>query len=211
VVSPAQNAKPRSGFSIGIGMIVLLCMGVMLLVSPWTLHMGGRPTPSLIWHGYGKLGSTKGVDSLLFVELNALSRGSQKAGKRAGFTRSDNIGGTAIVCTDKGERIPFDVRGGVDAWMDADRKPMVLHLTAPRNSTKHYSAMLYGEWLGGELGLSDHGTLASLLSAEQTKKGSGTNLTDRKAGNPVERSAIIQYARGRDFDEVCGANGGNTF
>jgi len=195
----------RSRHFIGLGTILLLCVAAMILISPWTLHMGGRPTPSLIWHGYGKMATAHGVDSTFFLELNALSRGTQRAAKRAGWTRSDNIGGTAVLCIN-GDRIPFDVWGSVDAWLDADGRPMILHLTAPKDSPTRYSATLYGGWHGGDLGLTDRGTLAPLLARGKLKSSGGSSATI-----PENRSVILQYAKPSEFEAACRAQPGSAF
>jgi len=42
--------------------------------NPWALHIGGRSTPTMTWHGVGKLQSTSGANYGLFIEVNLYVR-----------------------------------------------------------------------------------------------------------------------------------------
>jgi hypothetical protein len=39
-----------------------LVYGVVVLLDPWALHIGGRWTPLLTWSGSGKLHTKSGID-----------------------------------------------------------------------------------------------------------------------------------------------------
>jgi len=48
---------------------ILLAPGLLVLLNPWSLHMGGRWTPALTWHGVSQLHSNTGATYGLFMEL----------------------------------------------------------------------------------------------------------------------------------------------
>jgi hypothetical protein len=49
---------------------ILLVFVVHVVLNPWALHIGGRWTPAMAWHGIGKLQSTSGANYGLFTEVN---------------------------------------------------------------------------------------------------------------------------------------------
>ena len=204
---PTQRLNRGCSGRFAFLVILLGAIIVLLLITPWALRMGGRWTPALVWHGYGKTGvAGSSADSMLFLEVNPYPH----SGRGSYSGRSDNIRGTAIVCTDRGESIPFRVSGRVDAWLDADGKPMTLRLgppttpglLGPSNDTanQHYSFMLYGEWQGQQLRLSDHGSFAPVLAAIK----SGAKYPTSGGKMPVvEHSVIVEYHKKVEFDALC--------
>ncbi len=53
---------------------ILLVFVVYMVLNPWALHIGGRWTPAMTWHGVGKLQSTSGANYGLFIEVNLYVR-----------------------------------------------------------------------------------------------------------------------------------------
>jgi hypothetical protein len=70
---------------------ILLVFVVYVVLNPWALHIGGRWTPAMIWHGIGKLQSTSGANYALFIEENLYVR-PRRHNTIAG---TDNLAGTA--------------------------------------------------------------------------------------------------------------------
>lgn len=172
--------------AIVVGMISLL------FFSPWALHMGGRLTPVLRWHGYGKLGSADGVAYILFLDLNL-----SKAG--ADTSRSSNLNGSAKLCGPRLGTVSYALSGTVyRAWLSADGKRMVLHLYSPKNAQK-LDFSLEGSWQGQQLVLSDRGSLAAGFNADGSPRGVGVGMYRPRK----ESAAVIEYGSRSDFEALC--------
>jgi hypothetical protein len=61
VAKPAKPRKPGCGCLGSVSFAIMLVLALLLLLNPWSLHMGGRWTPALTWHGVGQLHSTTGA------------------------------------------------------------------------------------------------------------------------------------------------------
>jgi hypothetical protein len=81
---------------------ILFASAVFVGLNPWALHMGGRWTPALTWHGIGKLQSTSGAKYGLFSDVSSYlpSRGRSTTGGH------NNLPGTAKLCTPRERFIP---------------------------------------------------------------------------------------------------------
>src|SRR5262245_19525822 len=101
-IPAAKPAKPRK-FGCGclgsVSFAIALALGLLLLLNPWSLHMGGRLTPALVWHGVGKLYSTTGASYGLYMELYPHL---ERSGRGAHSSRK-NLEGTAKICTPGGD------------------------------------------------------------------------------------------------------------
>src|SRR5215475_4556449 len=118
--SPSSGAPPQKRRGCGcLGSItgaVVILIAVTLLIHPWALHIGGRWTPALTWHGVGKFKSTSGAHYGLFMELTVAS-------DRGRSSRS--FSGTAKMCTPQGETYPLGVDGYLKgAFFDVEGKPV---------------------------------------------------------------------------------------
>src|SRR5689334_2969969 len=69
--NPGIGTAERRKFGClgSVSFVIVLALALLLLLNPWSLHMGGRWTPALTWHGVGKLHSSTGATYGLFVEL----------------------------------------------------------------------------------------------------------------------------------------------
>ena len=135
-------------------MFVLL---VTLLLNPWAMHLGGRWTPALTWHGVGKLQSTSGASYGLFMEVSVYMRRG-----RRGMGRGQNLQGTAKLCTPQGETYPLTVNGYLKRdWLDADRKPATFYFYSSKGADPRRNFELLGAGHGQELVLEDKGNMAA--------------------------------------------------
>jgi hypothetical protein len=66
---------------------ILLVFVVYVVLNPSALHIAGRWTPAMTWHGVGKLQSTSGADYGLFIEVNLYVRSR----KRSSIAGTDNL------------------------------------------------------------------------------------------------------------------------
>jgi hypothetical protein len=200
----APARKPGCGCLGSVSGAMVLVIGVMLLLNPWSLRMGGRWTPALTWHGVGKLHSTTGATYGLFMELSPnLARG-----RRGGHGSRQNLEGTAKICTPQGEVYAMTVDGYLtDAWLDADHKPITFYLRSPKDAPPKLRADFYGSWQGRELVLDDKGSMAMSFLADGSAKGylKGMNAP------PEDTTGSLRYAAESEFASVCGERAKSSF
>lgn len=205
-----QSSASMAGKKRGCGCLgsltfaVVLVIGLMLLLNPWSLHMGGRWTPALTWHGVGKLHSSTGANYGLFMELSPHLEHSRRSG---GLGPRKNIEGTAKICTPQGEIYPMTVDGYLRAWLDADNKPITFYLRSLKDTQPKLRIDLYGSWQGQQLALDDKGSMAMSFAVDGKAKGYliGTNApAEGTTGN-------LQYATESEFAAACGAKAKSSF
>ena len=177
----------------------MLAVVAILVVNPWSLHIGGRWTPALTWHGIGQLKSSTGATYGVFIEVGP----EMHRGRGA-----SNLGGRAKLCTPQGEIYSLRVNGYLkQAWLDADGKPVTFYLRSPQDTRPKISFTLFGAWHGPELVLDDKGSMAMSFSADGGAKGylQGQN-------GPKENTAgILRYATEGEFSSVCGDKAKDSF
>jgi hypothetical protein len=200
VAGGAARPARRAG-CLGYGGILLFTIVLIVVVGhPWALHMGGRWTPAMVWHGYGKMHSSSGADYRVWMNIGPMAMASRKSGKR------ENFQGIAIVCTPQGMALTMDVTGRVDAWLDADGKAMRMSVSTQRGVTPTLSFHLYGEWEGPDLVLEDRGSLADSFRADGSPKG---YLQGPRA--PKENAQVtLRYGKHSEFEATC-RGGPSTF
>jgi len=204
--NPAVRAgKSGCGCLGSLGGVMALAIGLLLLLNPWALHMGGRWTPALIWHGVGKLHASSGATYGLYLELYP---DFPQPRRRGGFGVRKNLRGTAKICTPDGEIYALTVDGYLaGAWLDADRKPITFYLRSLADSKPKLRADFYGDWQGQELVVDDQGSMAMSFAADGKAKGylQGANA-------PAEdTTGSLRYARESEFAAVCGGKAKSSF
>jgi len=204
--NPAGSARPRK-FGCGclgsVTFAVFLALALLLLLNPWALHMGGRWTPALIWHGSGKLHSSTGATYGLFMELYPHFQQSRGGGHGS----RKNLEGTAKICTPQGEVYAMTVDGYLDAWLDADKRPITFYLRSMKDAQPRLRADLYGSWQGPELVLDDKGSMAMSFAVDGNAKGylKGTNAPSE------DTTGRLRYASESEFVSLCGAKAKSSF
>ena len=85
---------------------------VMVVLNPWALHIGGRSTPFLFWHGDGTVLSKDGKTYPLYLTFwPGRPRGIHNAGRREGKRVSADLSGTGYLCLAPGNIERLDVSG----------------------------------------------------------------------------------------------------
>lgn len=198
--APQVPSKKRGcGCFTSIGGAILFTLLVTLLVSPWSLHMGGRWTPALTWHGVGQLTSSTGAKYGMFIEVSPHLQHGRGA---------SNLDGRAKLCTPQGEMYSLTVNGYLKrAWLDADDTPITFYLRSLKDAQPKLNFDLYGAWHGQELVLDDKGTMAMSFSANGHAKGylQGQNAPKESA------AGSLRYATESEFSTVCGDKAKNSF
>ena len=204
---PANTAaKKRRGCGCfaSVAWAVLLLLAVYVLLNPWALHIGGRWTPALTWHGVGKLQSTSGANYGLFLEVNLYMRHR----RHSTSSGSKNLAGTAKLCTPQGEIYPLTVSGYIkQAWLDADRKPVTFYFASLKDAQPKLGFELLGSWQGQALVLEDRGSMAMSFAPDGRAKGylDGAN-------SPKENTTgRLHYSTESEFSSLCSAKSGSSF
>lgn len=201
-IMPLKKRRGCGCLGTASGAIVFV-LAITLLLNPWALHMGGRWTPALTWHGVGKLQSKSGATYGLFVEVSVYL-----ASGRRGTGGGKNLQGTAKLCTPQGEIYPLTVSGYLKrAWLDADRKPVTFYFRSLPGADTKLNFELLGSWQGQELVLEDRGNMAMSFAPDGRAKGylNGTNSSKENT------AGTIHYATENEFGAACSARNGNSF
>jgi hypothetical protein len=82
---------------------VVFIWAVLAALNPWALHIGGRSTPLLNWHGTGVLVAKDGKSYPLYMTFYpGRSRGAHGGGRREGKLVSGRLQGEAWLCVAPG-------------------------------------------------------------------------------------------------------------
>ena len=84
---------------------VVLCAafyGLIVALNPWALHIGGRSTPLLYWHGTGTVISKDGKTYPLYLSFWPGKPHRNGGGRREGKIWSADLDGTGWLCIKQG-------------------------------------------------------------------------------------------------------------
>jgi hypothetical protein len=85
---------------------------VIVVLNPWALHIGGRSTPLLYWHGAGTVVSKDGRTYPLYVSFwPGRPRGFSGGGRREGKRVTAAVSGNGWLCIAPGTVERMDVSG----------------------------------------------------------------------------------------------------
>jgi len=189
--APASRPARRAGCLGYSGILLLVIVLITVVGYPWALHMGGRWTPAMVWHGFGKMHSSTGADYLVWMNIGPMAMASRKSGKR------DNFQGTAMVCTPQGTALTMDVFGKMSGWLHADEVKMLV--TTRRGVRPVLTFRLSGYWKGSYLLLEDNGSLADSFRADGSPKGFAQG-----SRAPAESAQVgLQYGKQSEFEALC--------
>lgn len=84
---------------------------VMVALNPWALHIGGRSTPLLYWHGSGTVQAKGGNAYPLYVSFWPGKPLRHSGGRREGKLWSADLKGTGWLCIEPGLVQQLDLSG----------------------------------------------------------------------------------------------------
>jgi hypothetical protein len=85
---------------------------VTVALNPWALHIGGRSTPLLYWHGMGTLAGKDGKTYPLYVSFwPGRPRGNRSGGRREGKIVSARLRGSGWLCLAPGSMERMELSG----------------------------------------------------------------------------------------------------
>jgi hypothetical protein len=140
------------------GFAVVVTWALMVVLHPWALHIGGRSTPLLYWHGAGTVVAERGKALPLYVSFwPGRPQRSSGGGRREGRIVSARLQGTGWLCIAPGtvERMQLSgtMYGGYTSDSDSLLAFRLLEWRQPfaLNQAKRGFFDLAGNWRGPEL------------------------------------------------------------
>ncbi|HEY6348214.1 MAG TPA: hypothetical protein VI636_02275 [Candidatus Angelobacter sp.] len=181
-------------------LILTFLMGVVLVLAidavfaPWSFFMGGQFHWIPMWQGWGRMHTTSG-DYVLFVYMYP----------RTGTRGVAHVGGTAALCTPRGETFKLTLGADFEKNMGATTQGkhvyMYLHKrTGWFSSTASDSRPdleFHGAWHNPDIVVDDHGTLSRAFRPDGTLN--TTNLPAAKEVVPL----TLHEGKRSDFDSAC--------
>ncbi len=166
---------------------------------PWALHIGGRSTPLLYWHGAGTVVSKDGKTYPLYVTFwPGRPSGTSGGGRREGKRWSANVSGTGWLCTTPGAaemmKISGTMYGGYTSSADSLFEFRLLEWQKP--FTINYQDRGYfdlaGMWHGNELVMDRPGEQGNQF----------------KSGIFIDHATVtLHWADRAEFDAACKNSG----
>ncbi len=145
-------------------LIVLAVVGtaaawvLIVVLHPWALHIGGRSTPLLYWHGTGTLMSKDGKTYPLYVSFwPGKPQGFHGGGRRNGKIKSADLSGSGWLCVAPGSvermKLSGDMYGGYtsDAESLLDFRLLEWRKPFSINPPSRGFFDLAGQWQDGNL------------------------------------------------------------
>ncbi len=139
---------------------VTFVWGVTVALNPWALHIGGRSTPLLYWHGSGTVLSKDGKTYPLYLSFTpGRPQGIHGGGRREGKIVNGHLSGNGWLCVAPGQvermKVSGTIYGGyastggalIDFRLLEWRKPFAISFSYQRRG--YFD--LAGEFAGGDL------------------------------------------------------------
>ena len=137
---------------------VVLAWALIVALNPWALHIGGRSTPLLYWHGAGTVLAKGGKALPLYVSFwPGRPGGFHGGGRREGKTVSARLDGTGWLCTAPGVVEVMELSGTMYGGYTNDSSSLLDFRLLERrrpfaiNYQRRGFFDLAGMWRGGEL------------------------------------------------------------
>ncbi len=176
----------------GLVLVLTLVYGAMVLLNPWSIHMGGQWTPLLLWTGTGKLVTTSGTYPLL-VTFGPFGHSSRL--RLDGLRPTGGVSGWGWLCTPQGTTIRMRLYGTIyDAWRSTDGALMQFRLNErlqnfPTIRDGGY-VDLYGHWRGPQLVMDDRSAWSAPF----------------RSGRRIKQASVtLRPGSKSDFDAACAA------
>lgn len=187
--------RRRQGGGCVASLLKLLAVGIfslaaLYLLAPWAFHIGGRWTPLLTWHGYGKLQTKDGVAYPLYVSFFPASYFSQL--HREGLRPTGGLQGSGWLCTAPGVTQPLQLSGTIyGGWRTTEGSFMAFRLVEPKIIDVGQGSGFFdlaGRWQGSKLVMDDHEHV----------------LHTFRSGLRIEQASVtLDWGTYSDFRDLC--------
>lgn len=141
---------------LGVG--VFLAWALLVVLNPWALHIGGRSTPLLYWHGTGTVVAKSGKALPLYVSFwPGRPGGFHGGGRREGRIVSAQLQGTGWLCLSPGNVERMELSGTMYGGYTSDANSLLAFRLLERrspfaiNPQKRGFFDLAGTWQGPNL------------------------------------------------------------
>jgi hypothetical protein len=168
---------------------------LIVLLNPWALHIGGRPTPLLYWHGTGTVTSKDGKAYPLYVSFwPGRSQGFHGGGRREGKIIAAHLSGDGWLCIAPGRTERMQLSGTMYGGYTSDRDSLLDFrlLEWRRAFSINYQHRgffdLAGAWHGQEL-------VMDRPNEQGIKLNSGPFIDNA--------SVTLRWARYEEFEAAC--------
>ncbi|HEY2152725.1 MAG TPA: hypothetical protein VGH34_18090 [Vicinamibacterales bacterium] len=105
---------------------LVLAWAFIVALNPWALHIGGRATPLLYWHGAGTVQATSGKAFPLYVWFSpGRPGGFSTGGRREGKMVSARLQGDGWLCLAPGTVERMDVSGTMYGGYTSDSNSLL--------------------------------------------------------------------------------------
>jgi len=96
-----------------------------MALNPWALHIGGRSTPLLWWHGSGTLQSKDGKTYPLYISFFPGRPGRHNGGRREGKGWSADLDGNGWLCIAPGQIERMNLSGTMFGGYTSDANSLL--------------------------------------------------------------------------------------
>ncbi|HEY7374991.1 MAG TPA: hypothetical protein VIF57_22705 [Polyangia bacterium] len=200
--------KPLRGPVQWFALLVIVAVALSIpyaIINPWALHIGGRSTPGRQWDGLGQIQASNGGRYVLFTHLEGgapINGGRRSSYGGGSHGKSDNLHGSAELCTESGAVHTFKLTGVVDGWWTTDGAPTTIGLTggAPVKLQGGWVVAWHGAWRGPALELS---TPDNSFTEAFTPRGEIRRVTSTADAGTAR--VTLQYGSHDDFTAACRA------
>ncbi|HEY6251538.1 MAG TPA: hypothetical protein VI685_16385 [Candidatus Angelobacter sp.] len=181
--------RGRSAF-FGLILVCILVYGVVVALDPWAMHIGGRWTPFLTWHGSGKLLTKGGVGYPLYVSFYPSSHFSQL--HLDGLRPTGGLQGSGWLCTSPGVTQYMTLSGTIfGGWGNTDGALMSFRLLEQKIIDVGQGQGFFdltGKWHGPQLIMDDRNHVPNTF----------------RSGLRIEHaSVILEWNTWSDFKSEC--------
>ena len=98
---------------------------VTVALNPWALHIGGRSTPLLWWHGWGTMRAKDGKTYPLYLSFFPGRPGRGGGGRREGRGWSGNLNGDGWLCIAPGQIERMNLSGTMYGGYTSDANSLL--------------------------------------------------------------------------------------
>jgi hypothetical protein len=168
----------------------VLVYAVVVVMDPWSVHMGGRWTPLLTWHGSGKLHTKSGVEYPLYVSVYPSSHFSQL--RLDGLRPTGGLQGSGWLCSSPGVTQRLELSGTIyGGWRSTEDSLMAFRLLEPKIIDVGQGQGFFdlaGRWHGPKLVMDDRNSIGNPF----------------RSGLRIEHASVtLDWGSYSDFKAVC--------
>jgi hypothetical protein len=182
-------------------LILLTCGGlifmwvVIVALNPWALHIGGRSTPLLYWHGTGTVLAKSGKRYPLYLSFwPGRPQGFSGGGRREGKIVSAQLGGDGWLCIAPGQtermQLSGTMYGGYTSSADSLLDSRVIEWRKAFSINPQHRGFfdLAGKWRGPDLVMDRTGEQGIAF----------------KSGLFIDEATVtLRWASYKDFESAC--------